>query len=131
MNPSTVEVEVHRSGYVSAIVRLRDKESSLGLNCFVVHPLFCEIFRAMASILAGAWRLTSTDVPYLLSCSMFNAGGVIFWYGNSARRTTDPFEERELVWPEHFRATGQDPAEIAEEFCLELYNGFGLPSIIA
>jgi hypothetical protein len=125
--PST-EVEVHRSGYVSAIQCEREIDEFRNFKGFFVHRTYCNLFKAFTDILKQVWQITATDVPYLINCACLNAGGVRL-VTEPLGSVSDAFEKEVLVWPEHPRATGEDPTPIADALCLEMFNAFGLRSI--
>ena len=125
----TREVELHRRGYVSAILCEPESETVRTFTGFFLHSGHCQMFKAFTEILTQAWQITGTDVPYLISCVCLDARGVRFVSG-PLMSVSDAYEKDVLTWPEHPRATGEDAMPIADMLCLKLFNAFGLPSVI-
>jgi hypothetical protein len=121
------ETEVHRTGYVSLLLwDIPEDDLSNGQKIIALHKNYCEAFRAFCDLLAELWEVAKTDAPYLIACSYLNARGTRLWREAAYRNPlTEPFLKQDLTWPEHLRSTGEDPAVIADNLCLEMFNAFG------
>jgi hypothetical protein len=96
-----------------------------------VHYGTCDIFRAFCHMLTELLEVSSTDVPYLMACAYLNARGTRVWTQSGwANKSSDPYKKREILWPEHLRATGTDPMLIAENLCLEMFDAFGFKQVV-
>ena len=126
----TWETEVHRTGYVSAFYRKVQVERIGEVDQFVVHTGYCDFFRAFCELLKEVWVAANDDLPYLISCAYLNAVGTRLWTQSILQKYSDPYEKREIVWPEHLRSPGEDPITIAEALCTELFNAVGYKEVI-
>ena len=126
----TWETEVHRTGYISLLYRDIQVERVGDVNRFVVHSGTCDIFRAFCHMLKECLDVSSTDVPYLLACTYLNAEGTCVWTNSRWGKFSEPYKKKEILWPEHLRATGVDPMLIAERLCLEMFNAFGFKQVV-
>lgn len=124
------ESEVHRNGYVSAIFRDIQTETAGNAKFYAVHSGYCDLFRSFCHLLEEFLNITGADVPYLVACSYMNARGTRLWTEQRHFRYSEPYAKQNLVWPEHLRATGQDPMIVAEDLCVELFNAFGFKEVI-
>jgi hypothetical protein len=127
---STWETEVHRTGYVSLLYRDIQLERVGDGDCFVLHAGTCNVFRAFCHMLKEFLAVSATDTPYLVTCAYLYAEGTRIITTSRFSKFSDPYKGQEIVWPEHLRATGADPMEIAESLSLELFNAFGFKKII-
>lgn len=116
----TWETEVLRTGYVSLLYRDIQVERVADADRFVVHSGTCDIFRAFCRMLKDLLEVSTTDVPYLLACAYLNAEGTCVWTDSIRSKFSEPYKKRDILWPEHLRATGADPVVIAESLCLEM-----------
>lgn len=131
--------EVHRNGYASALFRCiqttsefefpqyRQSESgATKVHAPLLHSGHCQLFQAFCGLLGELWASTGVDLPYVVGCTYFKAKDTVFlievrpWRDLSESCTKD-----ELRFPYHYRQIGEDPAEIAEMLCQELFNAFG------
>lgn len=126
----TWETEVHRTGYISLLYRDIQVHRVTEVDRFVVHFGTCDIFRAFCHMLKEFLDVSATDVPYLLACAYLNAEGTCVWTESPWRKFSDPYKKKDILWPEHLRATGTDPMAIAESLCLEMFNAFGFKEIV-
>jgi len=126
----TWETEVHRTGYVSLLYRDIQVHRVGEVDRFVVHSSTCDIFRAFCHMLKELLDASATDVPYLLVCAYLNAEGTCVWTESPWRKFSDPYKKKDILWPEHLRATGTDPMAIAESLCLEMFNAFGFKQVV-
>lgn len=130
---ASFETELHRNGYLSLLIRVPKDElpNSARTQAHVFYHSYQEVFRVFAEMLEHAWRITGTDVPYLIKCLCLNARGMHMRTQTTITHISLPFEKQDLVWPEHLRATGEKPMPIADAMFLELYNAFGFSKIVA
>ena len=126
----TWETEVHRTGYVSVFYRGIKVESFDGVESRVVHRGTCDVFKAFCHMLKELLDVSGTDVPYLIKSTYLNARGTRLWTQSRWKNLSEPYEKKDMLWPEHLRATGADPISIAEDLSLEMFNAFGLRQII-
>jgi len=126
----TWETEVHRTGYISLLYRGIQVHRVGEIDRFVVHSGTCDIFRAFCHMLKEFLDVSATDVPYLLACAYLNAEGTCIWAESRWGKFSDPYKKKDILWPEHLRATGTDPMTIAESLCLEIFNAFGFKQIV-
>jgi hypothetical protein len=126
----TWETEVHRTGYISLLYRYIQIERVSDVGRFVVHSGTCDIFRAFCHMLKEFLDVSATDVPYLLACAYLNAEGTCILTNPRWGKFPEPYKKKEILWPEHLRATGDDPMVIAERLCLEMFNAFGFKQVV-
>lgn len=124
------EVEIHRTGYISALIiqMEKHKERDKGPEEVpVLHAGYNYVFRSFCEILAASIALTKTDVPYQITSVHPNAQKTYFLQDRSIGRAEwTPSDRSSIRWPVHFRQTGQDPLEIAEQMILEMHYAFGI-----
>lgn len=128
-NP-TWETEVHRTGYISLLYQNEVKTEFEGVERPIVTSGTCDLFRAFCHILKESLEVSGSDLPYLLACTYLNAQGTCLFVREFPKTFSNPCMKRDIVWPEHLRATGTDPMEIAESLCLRLFNAFGCRKIV-
>jgi Putative DNA-binding domain len=126
----TWETEVHRTGFVCLLYRDIQVQRVGDVDRFVVHSGTCDIFRAFCHMLKEFLDVSATDVPYLLACAYLNADGTCVWTNSRFGKFSEPYKKKEILWPEHLRATGDDPMVIAESLCLEMFNAFGFKQVV-
>lgn len=126
----TWETEVHRTGYISLLYRDIQVHRVGEVDRFVLHSSTCDIFRAFCHMLKELLDVSATDVPYLLACAYLNAEGTCVWTDSTRGKFSEPYKKKDILWPEHLRATGTDPMAIAESLCLEMFNAFGFRQIV-
>lgn len=119
------ETEVHRNGYASVYAVNTQTLKILDVDRYVVHSGTCQYIAAFCQLLAELWDATSTDVPYVIACAYLNATGVCLAYKTQWNHFSAPYARREIVWPEHFRRTGDDTSAISESLSAQLFNAFG------
>ena len=105
-------------------------ESFDGVESRVVHRGTCDVFKAFCHMLKELLDVSGTDVPYLIKSTYLNARGTRLWTQSRWKNLSEPYEKKDILWPEHLRATGADPISIAEDLSLEMFNAFGLRQII-
>jgi hypothetical protein len=123
-NPSW-RTEVHRNGYVSVFFYVEIQKIE-GTEKPVLHKGYCGLFQAFCEFLSELWDLTGTDLPYIFSCKYLKASGTVLFSKSLFGKFTEPHIKAELIWPYHYRQIRQDPMEIAEAMCREMFNAFGL-----
>jgi hypothetical protein len=126
----TWETEIHRTGYISVLYRDIQIQRIGDVDRFVVHSGTCDIFRAFCHMLKELLDVSATDVPYLLACAYLNAEGTCIWTNSRLGKFSEPYKKKEILWPEHLRATGANPMVIAESLCLEMFNAFGFKQVV-
>lgn len=119
--------EVHRSGYVSILIRLDRREiPRSSVPILLLHPGFHDPFFVLAEMLEQFWRLTGFDAPYAMSSELFPARGSIFVRSTRWDEYSEPYFRDELTWPIYVRQPGLDPRQIARWQIVDLYHAYGL-----
>lgn len=131
-DPSWI-TEVHRNGYVSVLFYDIERKSVANIDkkdlyMYCLHKGYCDLFRSFCAFLSEIWAVSKTDLPYLLRCKYIKALNTVFMTQDRLgfRDFTEPYKRDEIKWPYHYRQVGQDPQEIAEKLCEEMFNAFGL-----
>lgn len=119
--------EVHRSGYVSILVRIakRKPEGFTG-GVLLMHKGFHDPFFVLAEMLNQLWQTTGFDAPYVLAAEISPAKGIVFQKSSQWMEYTDPYWRDEMVWPLYRRDPGQDAMGLAQSQIGDLYRGFGM-----
>ncbi|WP_169577707.1 AlbA family DNA-binding domain-containing protein [Sinimarinibacterium sp. CAU 1509] len=128
----TVETQVHRDGYVSALYR----EIPLGPfhqepRAPFLHPKLCEVMSAFAMMVAEVRSAAGMEIPYLIVGTLLNARGM--YLGTQLRGHSDsdafagPFDRDDLNWPEQVCEAGDATEDFARNMKNQLYNAFHLP----
>lgn len=100
--------EVHRSGYVSILIRLElRKPEGFNAPLLMLHNGFHDPFFVLAEMLEQFWRLTGFDAPYAISAELFPANGSIFIVSSTWREHSEAYFRDELIWPIYMRQSGQ------------------------
>jgi hypothetical protein len=124
------ETEVHRTGYVSILYRGIQVKNFDGVESRVVHSGTCDIFKAFCHMLKEFLDVSGTDVPYLIKSTFLNAEGTRLYARSIWKNLSEPYQKKDILWPEHFRATGADPLSIEKDLSVEMFNAFGLKRVV-
>jgi hypothetical protein len=125
--PPEWETEVHRTGYVSAFyTAIESVKFQDGKHHPVLHSGYVVLFKSFCQMLSDFLEVANGDVPYLIACSLLNAGGIYYRAtGRYSGGMRGPYPKQEITWPEHLRSTGDKPSTIADALSLEMCNAFG------
>lgn len=119
--------ELHRSGYLSILIRLKPTQISKERPPVVlIHKGFHDPFFVMAEILQKCWETTGFDAPYAMSAELFPTGGSVFKQSSSYNEYSKPYYRDEIVWPTYIRNPGQEPQAIAQLQIADMYRAYGL-----
>jgi hypothetical protein len=135
--------EVHRNGYVSVLFRWTQTTADLNVAQFrrphgttipdngpMLHSGACQLFRAYCDLLAELWATTGNDLPYVLTCTFYKAANTLLWFKTDViPEVSEVYTKEELRFPMHYRQIGQNPTEIADLLCGELFNAFGIENV--
>jgi hypothetical protein len=120
-------LQVHRDGYVPLYFQIPEISTKTGIVKGLTSG-YKTLFKSYFDILEDLWQLTDTDVPYLIMCKLINARGIILSIRNPFSEEIK-YEREEIVWPQHFRAVGQDSELLIEDLTKELFYAFGQKDI--
>ncbi len=126
----TWETEIFKNGYVSAVLIKMQREQIDGKEIPVLHSGYCDFFRSFAHLLSESWDASSCDLPYLITAVHLNAEETALWTNSRYPQRLTKYGRNKIVWPEHLREPGTDPAGIAEELSIELFNAYGYQSVV-
>lgn len=123
------EIEIHRTGYISLTLIKMQMELENGRGPDLVptmHAGYNDLFRAFCEILSECMAITRTDMPYQMTACHLNSGRTYFHQNSMfARAGWTRFDRCRMSWPSHFRQTGQNTMDIAEQQILEMHYAFG------
>ena len=123
------EVEIHRTGYMSAVIIHLQIERNGGQEFSVLHSGYGDFFRAFCHLVHECLSTAGDDLPYLFTCVHLNSGETRLWTDSGYGRRLTRCDRKKIQWPEHFRETGQDTSEIGKELVLELFYAFGFSDV--
>lgn len=126
----TWETEIFKNGYVSAVLIEMQREQIDGKEFLVLHSGYCDFFRSFAHLLSESWNASSCDLPYLITAVHLKAEETALWTNSRYRRRLTKYGRNTIVWPEHLREPDTDPAGIAEELSIELFNAYGYQLVV-
>lgn len=125
----TWETEIHRNGYVSVCFTGIQVEKVGDADRYTLHSGYCGLFKSFCHLLVEVWSVSGTDLPYGISSVCLNAKGTCLFIHGAWPKFSEPYRKQEIVWPEHVRLTGQNPMEIADAMCTEMFNAFGFKQV--
>ena len=123
--------EIRRNGHIILNYQINQTSTDQGKKIRHLHSGNVDIFGAFLTILDDAIEISGNDAPYLLTSHMTGTYGLQIWTEDRRPRYSEPYEDNEIVWPEHMKQTGEAAITLKADFGRELFNAFGYHDVVA
>ncbi len=122
------QLDISQNGHLSLVVANHEREKvqaniGVGLERTIVSARHKDVFFVFAHVIRECLHHSQSELPFLMTC--LYTGADYTYLRMQGPKFAGPFEASEIVWPEHIRFPGENPANIAEEQFSELFFAFG------